>query len=212
MKEWVNQLVEGYGYLGVAGLTLLENLFPPIPSEVVLPLGGFLTTHGDMTYWGVVLAGTAGSVGGAIPLYYLGHWVSNSRLKTWVESHGHWLLLRPGEIERAEAWFGRHGQPAVFFGRLVPGVRSLISIPAGYCRMPLGRFLLWTAAGTAIWTALLAWAGRALGEEWPKLGDYMGPVSLAIVAGGVVVYLVWALKRRRDHMNSKAEAAERASE
>lgn len=199
MQDWIEQLVEGYGYFGVAGLTLLENIFPPIPSEVVLPLGGFLTSQGDLTYWGVVLAGTAGSVAGAIPLYYLGNWVSDTSIKDWVESHGHWLLLRRSEIERAEDWFGRHGQPAVFFGRLVPGVRSLISIPAGYCRMPMPRFLLWTAAGTAIWTALLAWAGRALGEQWPKLGEWMGPATIAIVVGAVAIYLVWALKRRRDN-------------
>lgn len=199
MSGWIESTMQQMGYLGVVLLMFLENVFPPIPSEVVMPLAGFSATQGQLTLRGVILAGMAGSVLGAIPLYYLGRWLGTERLARWAERHGHWVLLSPGEIERADRWFGRHAKSAVFFARLVPGVRSLISIPAGMCGMPLGRFLLLTAAGTLLWSGLLASAGRLLGERYQAVSRYLGPVTYGVLGGLLLWYLIYAWKKHREN-------------
>src|SRR5688500_6903492 len=139
MTQWVTSAVDSFGAWGVLVLMFLENVFPPIPSELIMPLAGFQASRGSMTFWGVVAAGTAGSVLGALPLYYLGRVVGRERLRQWVERHGHWLALSPKDLDSADGWFARHCGAAVFLCRLVPGVRSLISIPAGLHCMPLPR-------------------------------------------------------------------------
>lgn len=201
MSRWIEGVLHGMGYPGVAFLMFLENVFPPIPSEVVMPLAGFTSTQGQLALWGVIVAGMVGSVAGAIPLYYLGRWLGAERLEGWAGDHGHWLLLSRSELERARRWFERHAVAAVFFGRLVPGVRSLVSLPAGMYRMPLPPFLLWTAAGTGLWAALLALLGRALGRQYDAVSRYLGPATYVVLAGLALWYLGYAwTQHRRKHL------------
>ena len=197
MSQWMQSTLDSWGYTGVVALMVLENVFPPIPSEVVMPYAGYVAAQGDLRLWGVIVAGTVGSVLGALPLYYLGHRVGVDRLRDWSDRHGHWLMLAPGEIDRASRWFEDHGRKTVFFARLVPGLRSLISIPAGMCRMNLAQFLLWTAAGTAIWAGLLGWAGSALGERYERIGTWLGPVTWIVLGGLAVWYVVYVWRRKR---------------
>lgn len=156
MFDWITGLMERSGYLGVLPLMLAENVFPPIPSELIMPLAGFAAAGGKLTILFVVLAGTAGSLLGALAWYYVGRCLGADRLKRFTARHGRWLTLSPHEIDRAHAWFDRHGAKAVSLGRLIPAVRTLISVPAGVTRMPLARFLGRTVLGTALWTLLLA--------------------------------------------------------
>ena len=141
--------------------------------------------------------GTLGSVLGAIPLYYLGKWMGEERLRRFAAEHGHWLMLSEREVGRAVGTFDRHGTKMIFFGRLIPGIRSLISIPAGICEMNLAKFLLWTAAGASIWTALLAWAGHALGERYQDIGQYVGWVTYALLGGLLIWYVVYVWRRKK---------------
>ena len=197
MDGWIQGTLQDGGYVAVVGLMLLENVFPPIPSELVMPLSGYTAAQGEMSLWGVIVAGMVGSVLGAIPLYYLGRWLGTERVRRWSERHGHWLMLAPKDLDRAERWFDRHAKTTVFLGRLVPGVRSLVSIPAGMAEMALAPFLLLTAAGTALWAALLAVAGHFLGERYEEVGHYLGPVTYVVVGGLVVWYVVHAWRQHR---------------
>ena len=185
------------GYAGLALLTFLENIFPPLPSEIILPLGGFLVAQGQLSLIGVTLAGTLGSVGGGLALYFLGRQVRQERLAAWAERYGGWLLLTADDINEAFDWFGRHGTKAVFLARLVPGVRSLISIPAGACRMDLLPFLLYTTLGTAIWSAVLAYAGMALGAEYGEFGRVLQWATYVVIAMTVLAVVSWGMKKRR---------------
>ena len=191
MAEWVIRAVESLGYLGVAGLMFLENVFPPIPSEVIMPLAGFASRRGTLWFWGVVVAGTVGSVLGQLPLYYLGYYFKRERLRKLADKHGRWLTVDAGSIDKSAAWFDRHGGGAVLLCRFVPGVRSFISIPAGMARMNLGAFLLYSTIGMGVWTLALAAAGYALGSQWDRVSDYLGPVSTAVVVGVAVLAIGW---------------------
>lgn len=197
MHSWVEDTIQSMGYLGVTFLMFLENVFPPIPSELVMPLSGYAVAQGELTLGGVIVGGTAGSVLGAVPLYFVGKWLSEARLRRFAARHGHWLMLSEKDFDKAMDTFGRHGRKMVFFGRLIPGVRSLISIPAGLCKMRLAPFLLWTAAGAAIWTALLAWAGFVLGERYDSIGTYVGWATYLVVGGLVVWYVVYVVRGKR---------------
>lgn len=189
-------IVSSTGYFGLALLMFVENVFPPIPSEVIMPLAGYMVTRGELSLVGTVVAGTAGAVLGALPLYYLGHRLGRERLKEFADAHGRWLTLSRRDLDQAERWFQRHGGAAVFFCRLVPGVRSLISTPAGVERMHLGPFLAYTTAGSAIWTTLLACSGYFLGSSFGEVGEYLDPVSWAVLGGLVLIYLVRVMKHK----------------
>ena len=197
MGDWITQFVSELGYVGLALLTLLENLFPPLPSEIILPLGGFLAARGRLALGGVILAGTVGSVLGALVLYALGRQVSRERLLEWAERHGGWLLLAPGDVEHAFDWFDRHGTKAVFLARLVPGVRSLISIPAGMCGMHLLPFVIYTALGTALWSGALAYAGMLLGAQYQQVGTVLQWAAYGVIALLLLALARWFIKRRR---------------
>ena len=149
MFEMIVEVVSRAGYIGVFLLMLLENIFPPIPSELIMPLAGFVAAKGELNIYGVVLAGTAGSVAGALPWYYAGAWLGRDRLRQWASRHGYWLTMCPDDIDKADQWFGRHGRSAVFFGRLLPTIRTLISVPAGLSRMPMGGFIGYSSAGSS---------------------------------------------------------------
>lgn len=189
MFDWITGLVERSGYLGVLLLMLAENVFPPIPSELIMPLAGFSAAQGKLHILFVVLAGTVGSLLGALFWYYVGRWLGADRLRRFANRHGRWLSLSPDEIDRAHAWFDRHGAKAVFLGRLIPAVRSLISVPAGLTGMPLAPFLAWTALGTALWTVLLAGAGYVLQSQYARVADYLNPFSNVVVGLLVLLYL-----------------------
>lgn len=181
MFDWIIGSIEAGGYLGILLLMLAENVFPPIPSELIMPLAGFAAARGKLDPALVVLAGSAGSLLGAVFWYEVGRRLGGDRLKRFAARHGRWLTLSPGEIDRAEAWFRRHGTRAVLLGRLVPAVRTLISVPAGIVRMPPPTFLAWTTLGTTAWTALLAGAGYLLQNRYALVADYLNPVSNVVV-------------------------------
>lgn len=172
MEEWIKDLMNSWGYFGVAFLVALENLFPPIPSEFILTFGGFMTTRTNMTVIGVIIASTIGSVVGAICLYFLGKLVSLSVLKKILSGKtGKVLRLKPRDIDRSVDWFQSHGYITVFFCRFIPVIRSLISIPAGVARMPLIPFLTYTTLGTVLWNTILIVLGAWAGDNWSHILD-----------------------------------------
>jgi len=189
MVEWITNTMESMGYYGIVFLMFLENVFPPIPSELIMPLAGFVVTRGELTFAGVVAAGTIGSILGAIPFYYAGRWFGMDYLKRWADRHGRWLTVSSHDLDRGKQWFDRYGGLTVLLCRLIPGIRSLISIPAGIAGMNMGIFLLYTAIGTFIWSALLAGAGYMLGVNYAKVEVYMGPASKVILGALVLIYL-----------------------
>jgi membrane protein DedA with SNARE-associated domain len=183
-------LIASTGYFGIVFLMFAENVFPPIPSEFIMLLAGFMVSEDKFSLIGVIVAGTLGSVLGALPLYYLGAKLGEERLKKFAERHGRWLTLSPNDIDRADDWFDRRGAKAVLFCRLVPGIRSFISIPAGFNRMNLGSFLLFTAIGASVWTSILAYAGYILGTNFRQIGEYLD-VATYIVFGTIIVFYLW---------------------
>jgi membrane protein DedA with SNARE-associated domain len=188
MFDWITGVIGRLGYAGVAGLTFLENVFPPIPSELVIPLAGYVAAQGDMRLMLVIATASAGSLAGAVGWYWIGRRVGERRLRAWVDRHGKWLTLSGKDVDRAQLWFSRHGNAAVFFGRLVPGVRTLVSLPAGFARMPILPFVVYSAIGTIIWTAALAYAGVALQSNFTIVGDYINMVT-NVVFGVIGVML-----------------------
>jgi membrane protein DedA with SNARE-associated domain len=197
MYAFITRLIGSAGYAGITLLMFLENVFPPIPSELIMPLAGFMTRNGGLMLFWVVVAGTLGSVLGAIPLYYAGRSIGPERLARWIADHGPWLAMSPRDLENAESWFSRHGASAVLIGRLIPAIRSLISIPAGIHQMNLAKFLLLTTLGSAAWTALLTVTGWTLGAQYGKVEKFLGPISNVLVAAMVVWYVVRVVQLRR---------------
>ena len=191
--NWATSLVETLGYAGVALLVALENLFPPIPSEVVLPLAGFVAASEEASIGGMVLAATIGSMLGAYALYGVSAAVGPIRLRRFVEKYGRWLRLGGDDLDRAEAWFDQKARTVVMISRCVPLMRSLISVPAGFRRMPLLQFSMYTLAGSLVWNLALVGAGYLLGENWKQAGQpvevLQGVVLIAIV--GAVAWFVW---------------------
>ena len=192
LSGWVADVMAALGAPGVGLMTLLESVFPPIPSEVVLPLAGFLAEQGRMGLAAVLVTSTLGSVLGAVLLYGVARRIGQRRS---VALLARMPLVDAEDADAATAWFVRHGRAAVFFGRLVPGVRSLISLPAGAARMPLGTFLLYTTAGTVVWNALLVGAGYALGTQWESVQAYSGLLDRVVIAA-VVAVVAWLVVRR----------------
>ncbi|TWT27544.1 DedA family protein [Planomicrobium sp. CPCC 101110] len=165
MEQWITSIMSDYGYIGIFLLIMLENIFPPIPSEVILTVGGFMTTTTTMTIPGVIAASTAGSVIGAVVLYGVGLLLDVERLEKIIDKYGNVLKVKHSDLHRADAWFDRFGIWTVFFGRLIPLVRSLISIPAGMSNMRFWQFLLFTTLGTVIWNTVLVFIGEAVGDN-----------------------------------------------
>ncbi len=202
MTGWVEYLIEAFGALGVALLMTLENLFPPIPSEFILPFAGFLVGRGELGFLPALVASTAGSLSGALILYALGRWGG----RNLILRYGRFLRVKEADLDRAEGWFDKYDQWVVLFGRMVPGVRSVVSIPAGMLRMPFLQFVLLTTAGSAAWNALLLGAGWYLGENWQQIQGIVGSVSnfvLILVAVALVCAAIWWWRRRRSYRDAR---------
>ncbi|MFP7759969.1 DedA family protein [Marisediminicola sp. LYQ85] len=188
------RIIAALGEVGVGLLTLVETVFPPIPSEVILPLAGFLANTGDLDFALVLVSATAGSYLGALALYYLGLWVGEERT---IRVLSRLPLVDREDFERASGWFSRHGRSAVFFGRLIPGVRSLISLPAGAARMPVGVFSVFTVGGSLAWNAFLVGGGFALGTQYELVDRYSGVLDVVVIAAIVVVVVLLVVRRVR---------------
>lgn len=193
----IAHFVGSLGYLGVAMLMAIENVVFPLPSELIMPLAGFLAGRGYMSLPGVILAGSVGSVAGAVPVYWVARKVGEERVAHWIESHGRWLRIRARDIERANERFIRHGGRAVFLSQLIPGLRVLISIPAGVARMHLGWFIVTNLAGTLIWCSVLAIAGEELGVHFSTVAHLMRPILWASTGLAATTLSIWLWRRTR---------------
>ena len=196
---WVQDVIEQLGAVGVALLVILENVFPPIPSEIVLPFAGFVAQRGDGSVAVMIFAATVGAVIGALVLYAIAALIGDVRLAGFIERFGKWFGVKPTDLARAEAWFDRHAVAAVLLGRCVPLVRSVVSIPAGFRRMRLVPFVAYTAAGSAVWNTALIGAGAILGDQWDKVEPYVAVlqyVVIAVIMLFVVRFGVMKLRRR----------------
>ncbi|HEX6741899.1 MAG TPA: DedA family protein [Sphingomicrobium sp.] len=192
MSDWVVRLIEQSGYLGVAFLMFLETLFPPIPSEVIMPVAGVAAAQGKLNFTLSVVAGTAGAMLGNIVWYLAARALGHDRLKPIIRRYGKWLTLDWNDVDKAHRWFDRHGIALVFVGRIVPTIRSIVSIPAGLLDMRFRNFVIASTLGTALWTAILAGAGYKLQENFRDIGKVIGPAS-NLVLGVLVIAYVWRL-------------------
>lgn len=189
MADWIVDVMREGGYLAVAGLMLAETVLPPVPSEVVMPVAGLLAAEGEVSLAGVVIAGSAGSLAGAYAWYAVARAIGAERLTRWADRHGRWLTLSANDIRGVSRWFDRYGTTAVLFGRLIPGIRSLISLPAGIAEMPLRKFLTWTAVGTVAWSGALAVAGFVLRDRYEGITQSVGLLSNVVMGGAVLLYV-----------------------
>jgi membrane protein DedA with SNARE-associated domain len=206
MQAWITDFMEQFGYFGIFLMLAFENIFPPIPSEVILPFGGFMTTTTSLTIPGVIIAATAGSLLGAVILYYIGRLLDVSRLEKLVERWGGLIRVTKKDIHKADAWFDKYGYWTVLFCRMVPLVRSLISIPAGMSGMKFGVFMIFTTIGTLGWNLLLVLIGAALGESWEDIAMYMDVYSnvvYVLIAGGLVILGFLYFRKRSRRMNTE---------
>jgi membrane protein DedA with SNARE-associated domain len=205
MQEWIISTMNSLGYLGIGLLMFAENLFPPIPSELIMPLAGFTVAKGKMNFTLAVLAGVIGTILGAFPWYYAGKILGEERLKSLADRYGKWITVSSQDIDKATRWFNRYGNKAVLLGRLVPGVRTLISLPAGLSNMPLAPFVIYSTLGTTAWVMLLTFLGFMLGEKYELVEQYLDPVSKIVLVFLIVAFIAWvvikqrkAKRRRRD--------------
>ena len=197
MASWIESIVQNTGVWGIAFLMFLENVFPPIPSELIMPLAGYAAAQGEANIVLVILAGSLGSLAGGFVWYALGRWIGEERLKRLADRFGRVMTVTRADIDKADDWFDTHGHKAVLIGRLIPTVRTLISVPAGLSEMPVRRFLVYSAIGTTAWTALLAILGYGLGSQYERVNAWIDPVSLAVVALIVAIYLYRVATFRR---------------
>lgn len=197
MAEWVIDTIGRLGYFGVALLMLAENLFPPLPSELIMPFAGFLAARGELNPFLVVAAGALGSVAGGLPWYIIGRRVGADRLKRAAERHGRWIALTPQEIDRGQRLFERRGPMVLVFGRLVPALRTVVALPAGLARMRPAAFVLWTLLGSVLWTSLLTLAGYLLEAQYERIQKWLNPVSTGIFAIIAIWYVVRVVRHPR---------------
>lgn len=210
MQEWIIGIMDQFGYIGVASLIAIENVFPPIPSEVILTFGGFMTTFTSMNVWLVILWATVGAVVGALVLYGVGRLFSAEKIEKILSGKiGKVLHLKPEDVEKAKMWFEKRGKYTVFFCRFIPIVRSLISIPAGMAQMGMPSFLILTIIGTTIWNTVLVWLGVAAGASWEKIAGYFdtySSVALVVLAVfGIALIGIFYYKRLHETNKNKNE-------
>ena len=207
MSDWVVRLIEQSGYLGVGFLMFLETIFPPIPSEVIMPVAGVASAQGKLDFALVVLAGTTGAMLGNTVWYLAARALGVERLRPFIRKHGKWLTLNWKDVQRAEGWFAEHGSAFVFLARMLPTVRSLVSIPAGLLKMRFRNFLIASTLGTAGWTALLATAGYKLQENVGEVEQFIGPAANAIIIVLAVGY-AWRLLTHKTEADEGATSSE----
>lgn len=188
MFTWVLSILESGGYAGIFLLMVLENIFPPIPSELIIPLAGFAAADGELNLGLVILTATLGSVAGCLPWYFIGRYFGITRLKRWSLKYGRILTLSPKNIDTAQAWFKRYGYLSVFAGRMIPAVRTLISLPAGIVRMPIVPFVTFSFFGSALWTTALILLGYGLQSQYERATGFIDSVSNVIVILMVLYY------------------------
>ena len=199
IKIWVENIISTMGYPGLYLVMFLENVFPPIPSEVVLPLAGSLTLTGRFSIPVITIVGMLGSLTGAFLFYGLGKWLGEPRVRELMAKFGKYALLSTDDLDRSLVWFSKYDDWVIFFSRMVPIVRSLISIPAGIASMNFAKFSFFTILGTALWSFLLSFGGRLLGEQWPLIADYINTyqnVVLVITAAAVAFFVVFRLLKK----------------
>ena len=200
MHEWIQGIMEQFGYGGVAFLIMLENIFPPLPSEVILTFGGFMTTQTSLSIGGMIVASTFGAIVGALILYFFGRLLSVERLEKIVDKYGKLLRLTKSDVSKADGWFNRYGVWTVLFCRFVPLIRSLISLPAGMAKMSLGTFLLFTTMGTLLWNTILIYLGAAVGSQWKTILYYMdiySNMAYAVLAISFLVLILGYFQKRK---------------
>ncbi len=202
IKIWVENIIGTMGYSGLYLVMFLENVFPPIPSEVVLPLAGSLTLTGKFTIPLITLVGMLGSLTGAFLFYGLGKWLGESRVRQLMAKFGKYALLSTDDLDRSLEWFDKYDDWVIFFSRMVPIVRSLISIPAGIASMSFTKFCFYTILGTALWSFVLSFGGRLLGEQWPLIADFINTyqnVVLVLVVVCVIIFVAYRLIKKPDN-------------
>lgn len=201
MQEIIINLMDNFGYIGVFLLIAIENIFPPIPSEVILTFGGYMTTFSKMHVIGVIISATLGSIAGALALYYIGKILNKARLTKLVNGKiGKILCLKEEDIEKADKWFDDKGYKSVFFCRFVPIVRSLISIPAGMNEMNMPKFLIYTTIGSIIWNTVLVVLGSIVGENWESIAnifDTYSNIALILLIIIFIVVVIWYINFRK---------------
>lgn len=200
MEQWIIDVISAFGYFGIFLLMLAENLFPPIPSEVIMPVAGIAIGAGSMSLWLVLIAALAGTLIGNLPWYFIARAVGRERFLELTARWGRYVALKPSDVEAAIAWFDRHGGKAVLFGRMAPGVRTLISVPAGLAEMPLGKFLTLSAIGSAIWIGFLTAIGMVLQANWHIVAaviDPIGKILIVLAVLGGIGWIVWRRWRER---------------
>jgi membrane protein DedA with SNARE-associated domain len=188
MTDWIISIMEQLGYFGIALLMFLDNVFPPIPSEVIMPSAGFAASKGQLLLSGVIIAGSIGSLVAAALLYWVGRKIPNQSIFNWVDRYGKYLFIKSEDVKKALDWFEKYGHRVVFFGRMVPAVRSLISIPAGMSHMPFWKFMLYSSVGTIIWTTFLACVGYYFGNNIELMQQIFSRVGYVIIT--IVLILV----------------------
>ena len=200
LATWAQDVIEQFGYVGVALLVVAENVFPPIPSEIVLPFAGFVAQRGSESVVLMILAATVGSVGGALIMYWIAAVIGDERLHAFTRKFGKWVQIREVDLTRAEDWFDRHATSAVLLGRCVPLIRSVVSIPAGIRRMKLVPYIAYTFAGSLVWNILLIGAGALLGDNWERVGSYVGVFQWVVIALviAVIARFTFGVYRRRN--------------
>ncbi|HEU0133793.1 MAG TPA: DedA family protein [Allosphingosinicella sp.] len=199
MGDWTIRLIDQTGYVGIFLLMFLETIFPPIPSEVIMPIAGVRAAQGPLTLWGVIASGTAGAMLGNLFWYALARVIGMKRFRPFIEKHGRWLTMDWDDVEKAERLFGRFGGAIVSLGRMLPTIRSVISIPAGLLSMRLKSFLIWSTMGTVAWTAILATAGWGLGMAFNDIEKVLGPLSTGIIVLIVIAYVWRQVTWRKRH-------------
>lgn len=204
MQEMIISLLDQYGYFAVLFLIAIENIFPPIPSEVILTFSGFMTTYTSMNVALIIFFSTIGSLIGALVLYYVGRILNKERLEKIISGKiGKILRLKKNDIEKADAWFDKRGNKTVFFCRFIPIVRSLISIPAGMSEMPMGKFITYTTIGTLIWNTVLVILGSVMGDKWEVIVKFINTyasitlIVLAVIFIAIIIFWFWNNKKKR---------------
>ncbi|ERT05651.1 hypothetical protein M595_4406 [Lyngbya aestuarii BL J] len=176
---------------------LLENIIPPIPSEVIMPLAGFTIAEGKLSFIGVILSGVVGSILGALPWYYLGKNWGEKKLRKWIEWRGQWLTLSVEDLERSQEWFNRYGNWVVLLGRVIPGIRTYISIPAGLENMQLFSFLVYSTVGTTLWISFLTIIGYWLGDNYTLVKQFLSPISTLVIVILLITFCIWFYTRKK---------------